>query len=182
MTDVQKSLSLPFADTAASEAVARWLAHLGSERRMSPKTVEAYRRDTMQFLTFMAGHLGGPVTLKALTALEPADVRAFMASRRGGGATGRTLARGLAGIRSFCRHSERSGHGGVSALSAVRSPKLPKSLPKPLAAADATRLVDVDLRAGEEREPWVLARDAAVIGLLYGSGLRIAEALALRWK
>ena len=61
----------------------------------------------------------------------------------------------------------------------MRAPKLPKTLPKPLDVASAKRLADVDLRAGEEREPWVLARDAAVLALLYGSGLRISEALGL---
>jgi integrase/recombinase XerC len=64
----------------------------------------------------------------------------------------------------------------------VRSPKLGRTLPKPLAAADAKRIVEVDLRAGEEREPWILARDAAVLALLYGSGLRISEALSLKRK
>ena len=67
----------------------------------------------------------------------------------------------------------------MGALSAVRAPKVPKTLPKPIAVASAKRLVDAGLRAGEEREPWVLARDAAVLALLYGSGLRISEALGL---
>jgi integrase/recombinase XerC len=70
----------------------------------------------------------------------------------------------------------------VSALSAVRAPKIAKSLPKPLAVSAATQLADADLRAGEEREPWVLTRDAAVLALLYGSGLRISEALGLKRK
>ncbi len=87
--------------------------------------------------------------------------------------------RSLAGARSFARFLERNGKGRVGALSAVRAPKVPKTLPKPITAASAKRLVDTDLRAGEEREPWVLARDAAVLALLYGSGLRISEALGL---
>jgi integrase/recombinase XerC len=87
--------------------------------------------------------------------------------------------RSLAGARSFARYLERNGKGRVGALSAVRAPKIPKTLPKPLTATSAKRLVDTDLRAGEEREPWVLARDAAVLALLYGSGLRISEALGL---
>jgi integrase/recombinase XerC len=174
--------SFPFATPDTGTEIVRWLAHLASERRMSPKTVEAYQRDVTQFLSFLAEHLGKRVTLSALARLEPADVRAFMASRRMAGAGGRTLMRGLAGARSFARHLERNGHGAIAALSAVRAPKLGRSLPKPLAAADAKRLVDVDLRAGEEREPWVLARDAAVLALLYGAGLRISEALSLLRK
>ena len=165
-------------DVAAE--VARWLAHLGAERRMSPKTLEAYARDVRQFLGFLAEHLGGAPTLRELAKLAPQDVRAFMAARRADGIGGRSLMRALAGVRSFARFLERNGKGKVGALAAVRAPKVPKTLPKPLAIAAAKRVADVDLRAGEEREPWILARDAAVLALLYGSGLRISEALGLK--
>jgi integrase/recombinase XerC len=147
---------------------------------MSPKTVEAYERDVRQFLTFMAEHLGGRVTLASLAKLAPADVRAFMAARRMQGIAGRSLMRQLAGTRSFGRYLEQEGKGTVGALKAVRAPKLAKTLPKPLGIAAAKRLSDADIRAGEEREPWVLARDAAVLALLYGAGLRISEALSLK--
>src|SRR5262249_5947456 len=69
--------------------------------------------------------------------------------------------------------------GRIGALAAVRTPKIAKTLPKPLALADAKRIPETELRAGEEREPWILARAAAVLALLYGSGLRISEALGL---
>jgi integrase/recombinase XerC len=161
------------------QELARWLGHLGAERRMSPKTVEAYGRDVRQFLGFLTEHLGGAPTLKQLARLKPADVRAFLAARRADGIAGRSLMRSLAGVRSFARFLEREGKGQVGALAAVRAPKVAKSLPKPLLAADATRLADAELRAGDEREPWILARDAAVLALLYGSGLRISEALGL---
>ena len=159
--------------------IGRWLAYLGSERRMSPKTLEAYERDVSQFLAFLTDHLGGSPGLKALARLTPADVRAFMASRRAGGAGSRTLMRGLAGTRSFARFLERDGKGKVGALAAIRAPKLARGLPKPLAVKDAKRITDADLRDGDTRAPWIAARDAAVLGLLYGSGLRIAEALSL---
>ncbi|MEP7029828.1 MAG: tyrosine recombinase XerC [Pseudolabrys sp.] len=159
--------------------IGRWRSHLGAERRMSPKTLEAYGRDVAQFLGFLGQHLGGAPSLKQLAKITPADVRAFMAARRGQGAGNRSLMRGLAGARSFARFLERNGKGKVGALSAVRAPKLPRSLPKPLAIKDAKRMTDVGLRAGETRAPWIVARDAAVLGLLYGSGLRIAEALSL---
>src|SRR6185295_2484088 len=133
-----------------------------------------------QFLGFLTEHNGEPMTLKSLAAIEPRDVRAFMASRRSGGIGSRSLMRSLAGLRSFARFLEREGKGKVGALAAVRAPKVPKSLPKPLAVADAKQLAETDLRAGEEREPWILARDAAVMALLYGSGLRISEALGLK--
>ncbi len=149
---------------------------------MSAKTVEAYRRDACQFLAFLSHHLAGRVTLGNLAKLSPADLRAFMAARRAEGISGRSLMRALAGLRSFARFLERDGKGKVGALAAVRAPKIAKTLPKPLAVAAAKRLAETDLRAGETREPWVLSRDAAVLALLYGSGLRISEALGLKRK
>src|SRR5437588_486966 len=165
-----QELDLHFASAELAAELVGWLAHLSAERRMSPKTCEAYQRDVRQLLLFLTEHLGAQVSLKSLAAIEPRDVRAFMASRRAGGIGSRSLMRALAGARSFARYLERGGKGRVGALAAVRAPKVPKTLPKPLAAASAKRLTDTDLRAGEEREPWVLARDAAVLALLYGSG------------
>jgi integrase/recombinase XerC len=162
--------------------IGRWLSYLGAERRMSPKTLESYERDVGQFLDFLSRHLGGAPSLKALAKLTPADVRAFMAARRSEGLSSRSLMRVLAGARSFARFLERNGKGKVGALSAVRVPKIGKTLPKPLSVATAKRIANTELRAGDTREPWILARDAAVLGLLYGSGLRISEALSLKRK
>jgi integrase/recombinase XerC len=159
-----------------------WLGHLRAERRLSALTLEAYRRDLRQFIAFLVVHEGAPATLAGLRRLKPADIRAFMAQRRRGGVESRTLMRQLAGLRSFFRHLERRGEGGSSAVAAVRSPRVPKGLPKPLPPAEARSLTDTALRAGEDRPDWVLKRDAAVLALLYGAGLRIAEALSLRAK
>jgi integrase/recombinase XerC len=171
---------LNFASGDVARELAQWLGYLGDERRMSEKTLEAYRRDAQQFLTFLTDHFGAPPNLKRLAGIEPQDVRAFMAARRAQGIGGRSLMRSLAGLRSFARFLERRGQGKVAALSAVRAPKIPKGLPKPLGMSAAKRLTTTDLRAGEQREPWIFARDAAVLELLYGSGLRISEALGLR--
>jgi integrase/recombinase XerC len=160
--------------------IQRWLSHLGAERRLSAKTVEAYERDLRQYLAFLSGHWGKRVSLAAFARVTPADVRAFMAMRRTDGVASRSLMRSLAGLRSFAKFLERAGRGQVGALAAVRAPKVGKTLPKPLTVDHARRMADVELRAGEDREPWVLARDAAVMALLYGSGLRISEALGLK--
>jgi integrase/recombinase XerC len=156
-----------------------WMRYLGNEKLYSPKTLEAYRRDIVQFLEFLGKHLGGAPSLKELAALAPADVRAFMAARRGAGIGSRSLMRTLAGVRGFARYLERNGKGKVGALSAVRMPKIGKTLPRPLPIADARRVAETGPSAGEAVEPWISARDAAVLSLLYGSGLRISEALGL---
>lgn len=155
----------------------RWLDGLSQERGLSALTIEAYERDTRQFLLFMARHLGGTPDIGDLDDLRVADFRSFLASRRAGGAGARSVARSLAAIRSLMRFLERGGHAKAAAAIAVQSPRQPKSLPKPLASAEAGALA-----RGEsilEDEPWIGARNAAVYALLYGCGLRISEALAL---
>ncbi|PZO81864.1 MAG: recombinase XerC [Mesorhizobium amorphae] len=155
-----------------------WLRMLARERRMSALTVEAYERDTRQFLQFLTGHLGGAPGLEDIRELRAADLRAFLSVRRNDGAGARTLGRGLAGLRSFLRFLERRGLVNAAGATALRAPRQPKSLPKPLTAPDARRVVDP--REQLTNEPWIAARDAAVMTLLYGSGLRISEALGLQ--
>jgi len=167
-------------DEALEGHAVRWLLHLRSERRLSPKTLEAYARDVRQFIRFLAEHWNAQVSPQAFAALEASDVRAFMAERRNKNIGGRSLMRQLAGLRSFGRFLEREGKGKVGALSAIRAPKIRKSLPKPVPVAAAKRLADSLERAGEASEPWIWERDAAVMALLYGSGLRISEALGLK--
>ena len=157
-----------------------WLDHLSDERRLSDKTLVAYERDLRQFLRFLTNHLGGAPDVADVADLKPGDFRAFMARRRKQGVESRSLARGLAGIRSFLRFLERRGEINAAASSAVRPPRQPRSLPKPVSARDA-----LDLTSGElsmESAPWVEARNTAVLTLLYGCGLRLSEALSLTAK
>lgn len=163
-------------------AIARWLSHLGAERRLSPKTLEAYARDVRQFCAFIARRFGQAADLAVMNDLKPADIRAFLAARRAEGVESRTLMRQLAGCRSFVRFAEREGWAKASAFSAVRGPRVARGLPKPIAPRAARELSTPDVRAGEAREPWVFDRDAAVLALLYGCGLRISEALGLMRK
>ncbi|GGF02112.1 tyrosine recombinase XerC [Stappia taiwanensis] len=175
MTDDDSLLVCARADVNA--AIDDWLDHLGSERRLADKTLIAYERDVRQFLRFLTGHQGEPPALTHLAELRPADFRAFLARRRQGGSQSRTLARGLAGIRSFLGFLERRGDVNAAAAAAVRPPRQPRSLPKPVAASDALTIVDAD--CGLDTAPWVAARNAAVFTLLYGCGLRLGEALSL---
>ena len=177
-------LTSPFCgmDPNLRQQIAQWSGRLANERRLSPHTLDAYQRDIRQFLDFLAAHQGHVQTLETLAALRPADIRSYLAARRRDGVESRSLMRGLAGIRSFMRYLERESLGNASAISAMRSPRVARSLPKPIAAPLACEIVDAETRAGEAREQWVLDRDAAVLTLLYGCGLRIAEALSIRRK
>ncbi len=159
------------------DARADWLRTLGLERRLAALTLDAYERDTRQFFQFLTGHCGGAPGISDIKELRTADLRAYLAWRRSTGVGARTLGRGLAGVRSFLRYLERRGVANAAGAAALRAPKQPKSLPKPLTAADAKRVVSCGEQLAEE--PWIAARNAAVLTLLYGCGLRISEALGL---
>ena len=169
---------LVIATPGLAKAVERWRRHLASERRLADKTVEAYSRDVDQFLRFLTGHLGNPPTLSDMGALATTDIRAFMAARRNDGAGSRTLARGIAGIRSLISFLERDGHANGAALRAIRPPRAKRTLPKPLTTNAAREVVAVENALDEE--PWIAARNAAILALLYGSGLRLSEALGIK--
>lgn len=164
------------------EAVEDWLAYLATERQLAAKTSEAYSRDIGQFLAFLATHFNGLPDMKQLLALSARDVRAFLAARRSEGVGSRSLARTLSALRMFYKFLERRGYGKNDAIRAVSLPKLPHSVPKPLTAAKATALVDGADIADADAPEWIAARDTAVLALLYGSGLRISEALSLPRK
>lgn len=164
------------------EAVGDWLAYLSVERQLAANTAEAYERDISQFLAFLAGHLNRLPDMKQLLVLQARDVRAFLAARRSEGVGSRSLARTLSALRMFYKFLERRGYGKNDAIRAVSLPKLPHSVPKPLTAPKATALVDSADIASPDAPEWILARDTAVLALLYGSGLRISEALSLQRK
>lgn len=159
-----------------------WLGHLEGVRRLSGATLEAYRRDLDQFLRFLAARTDGALTTAGISALKPADLRAFMGQRRKDGVGNRTLMRQLAALRSFARFGARKGVLTAAAFFAARGPRIGKTLPRPLTTAAARTMTTTGPRQGEARPEWILRRDAAVLALLYGCGLRISEALALLGK
>ena len=164
------------------EAVEDWLAYLAVERQLATNTAEAYERDISQFLAFIARAQNKLPDMKQLIALSARDVRAFLAARRSEGVGSRSLSRTLSALRMFYKFLERRGYGKNDAIRAVSLPKLPHSVPKPLTAPKATALIDSAEIVSPDAPEWVLARDTAVLALLYGSGLRISEALGLKRK
>jgi len=173
------TLIFPFAGADTSPEIAAWLHYLMTEKRVAEKTVEAYTRDIEQFFEFLFDHLAGAASLKDLAGLDPRDFRSFLASRRRDGVSSRTVARNLSSIRSFFRFLEKKGTLTNPSLSAITSPKISHSVPKPLSVEAAKRLTAPDAFVTGAGEQWILARDTAVLTLLYGCGLRISEALGL---
>jgi integrase/recombinase XerC len=162
---------------AARDVLAEWLTLRSALDGISENTLSAYRNDVAEFLTFLTLHKGDAQGLAPLQRVSVPDMRAWMAQTRRSGVSARSLARKLSAVKSFYRwFSEREGFDATPLLS-MRSPKFEKKLPRPLAPDAAAAVIDtVDLQSSE---PWVGARDVAVITLLYGCGLRISEALGL---
>ncbi len=158
----------------------KWLQALKSERRLAAKSLEAYAHDLTQLGHFLQSYLGEAADIPSLTSLKAADFRSFMAKRRSQGLENRSLARQMSAIRSFFRHAERSSDFKCAALGVVRAPKIAHSVPRPLPENAARAVAAADVF--EHDEPWVKARDAAVLTLLYACGLRISEALSLTVK
>jgi integrase/recombinase XerC len=177
-TDSADRAALPAAPDLAAAAAA-WLVQLAGERRLSVRTIEAYARDARQFLAFLGERFGALPRIADFTDCAPADLRAFLASRRAEGIDGRSLQRALSALRSLARHIVREHGETGAALGAIRAPKAARRLPRPLSAPDARAVTTTAPREGEARAQWVLARDAAVLALCYGAGLRISEALSI---
>lgn len=144
---------------------------------MSPHTLRAYGDDLARFLSFSAEHVGGTLDERSLAALRPADFRAFITRRRSEGLGVRGVRRAMSALRSFFGHLAREQILENPAPKATRTPRLARTLPRPLSEADAARTL---AEAATHNVAWIAARDAALLTLLYGGGLRISEALALR--
>jgi integrase/recombinase XerC len=158
-------------------ARAAWRDWLKSERRLAHHTLVAYEHDVATFLGFMTTYLGGPPSLATLGKLKPAEFRAWLADRSHQGLARTSTARAFSSVRSFFQFLDRRGLAHNASIVAIQTPKLPRSVPKALSERDMEDLLEAP--AEQEREAWLDLRDAAVLLLLYGAGLRIGEALGL---
>ena len=163
---------------AALEAARQsWRDWLQSERRLSAHTLTAYEHDVATFLGFMTRYLGKPPSLETLAKLKPAEFRAWLAERAREGMARTSTARAFSSVRSFFRFLDKRGLAHNASIAAIQTPRLPRSVPKALSERDMDDLLDAP--SEQERAPWLDLRDAAVLLLLYGAGLRIGEALSL---
>ena len=166
----------PLGDHAARGIAARWHDHLAQGRRRSPHTVRAYVATAHRLIDFLAAHLGGPVDSVSLARLTAPDLRAFLARRRSEGLGNGSAARELSAVRGFLAFAAGEA-GGEGAIPRLRGPRKPRGVPRPVSPDEAVALAE---EVGEDASAeWIAARDYAVLLLLYGSGLRVAEALGL---
>jgi len=167
---------LPAAGDLA-EQIAAWLTWLQAQRRASPHSLDAYRRDLAGFVGFLAEHRGEPPSLASFARLDRNDIRAWLTARAARGLMASSTSRALSALRGFFRFLARRGLAENAAALTMRNPRTARSVPKALTAAEVDDALD---GIGElSDEPWIAKRDAALLTLLYGCGLRLGEALSL---
>ncbi|MEM7508799.1 MAG: tyrosine recombinase XerC [Pseudomonadota bacterium] len=169
----------PMISPGVGDLMRRWLAQLSAVRGLDAKTVDVYRRSVAGYLGFLGQHRAEPVAPATLGAITITDLRAWIGAERLRGQTSRSLAKQLSALRSFHRWLEEAEGLACPALDALRAPKVTQRLPRPV-AEDGARAILASVSA--DREPWVMARDQAALTLIWGSGLRISEALGLQQK
>ncbi len=172
MTDIRKS--------GVDEALSAWLVHLSDERRLSPRTLEAYGRIVRLYIDFLGHHRAESLSTADMGSVTPAEIRAHLSQRRSGDnpLNARSLSQTLSAIRTFHGFLDRRCGVETPQLALVRGPKVKPSLPRPVSEAQARELM-AEPQADIDLEPWEASRDRAVLTLLYGCGLRISEALSL---
>jgi len=160
----------------AQALAAQWGSYLQHDRRRSLHTVRAYVATAHRLIHFLGRYRGEEIAAEGLLDLTAADLRAFLADRRGEGLGASSAARELSGVRAFISYAaEQQGHHAQ--LPRTRAPKRPRTLPRPAAPDEVVELAENAADAASA--PWIGARDLAILLLLYGAGLRVAEALSL---
>jgi integrase/recombinase XerC len=164
----------------AHGAIVTWLSYLNHERRSSPRTLEAYGDAARRYVAFLEQHRAETLTTDALGTVSAAELRAFLASRRQGPRplSPRSLSQTLSAVRAFHRWLDRRLGIANSSIALVRGPKVVPGVPRPVSEDQAFGLI-AEPALDHDREDWEVARDQALLTLLYGCGLRISEALSL---
>ncbi|MEM9045254.1 MAG: tyrosine recombinase XerC [Pseudomonadota bacterium] len=162
---------------AARDLLRRWVGQLSAVRGLNAATIEVYAQAATEFLTFLTEYQDSAIGAGAIGDVSERDLRAWMAQQRTDGVGSRTLAKKLSALRSFYGWLEDAEGINCPAIHAIRAPKFPARLPRPVSVDGASKILDT---VSAHREPWITARDQAALTLIWGAGLRISEALGLR--
>ncbi len=156
-----------------------WMEDLTTARRLSPHTCANYQRDMQRFCTFLHDYFNRDVCLNDMHHMHLRTLRSFLAARRNENINSRSLARNLSSLRSFARFMQRRKQPISAAFQLISAPKHSASLPRPLAKGAVSLMIE--LSRSNTASVWQGKRDAALLGLLYGCGVRISEALNLTY-
>ena len=163
---------------AVHDLIAHWIAHQRGIRGLQPKTLAAYQDDVLEFAAFLQNYWGGQLSFDLLASVKLRDLRAWVAAERDRGRSSRSVARSVSSVKGFYKYLHEARGIDISEIDSLKAPKYQTGLPRAVAPDAASALIE---QVGANHlEPWVAARDVAVLILLYGCGLRISEALGLR--
>lgn len=176
MTEEYNPLSLS-CEPKLLQLIEEWQKNLELDRRLSPKTASSYLIDIKEFMHFLADYFGRKVEIADLKKMKVADFRAFLVWRTEQRVVRSSIARGMSTLRNFFKYGERENLFENSAIMSIRTGRGAKILPHPLSVADAGRFLEAVSEV--VNDSWQIKRDKALYLLLYGCGLRIAEALSL---
>lgn len=161
-------------DHPGSRLAVEWAEHLRRDRRRSEHTIRAYLATAHRLIQFLGKHRGDAIGASELSSVETGELRAYLAERRTTGLANASAARELSAIRAFLTYA---GREQGKAPPTMRGPRVKRGVPRPVAPRDALALAQDAAEAANQ--PWIAARDLAVLLLLYGAGLRVGEAVGL---
>ena len=159
-----------------ADAILKWHDWLKFEKNVSPHTFRAYNSDISQFVSFIATHNSCEASLAHVADTNLTDFRSWLSRKAMDGLSNSSRARSLSGVKNFLSWLDKQGILHNAAIKLVRTPKMPRKLPRPLEEVQAMRLIDTEHQTEQD---WTTLRDKALFNLLYGCGLRIQEALGL---
>lgn len=168
-------------DPLASQLLGQWIRHKSVVTGASSNTLTAYQRDISRFIDFLTQHFAKSLTLQDLRTIEIREARAWMSSERQRGVSARSLSRQLSAVKGFIGWVGETHGFDTTSFLAVRAPRFQLPLPRPMSSENAVNMIAHAETSGS-RLAWVKARDAGILILLYGCGLRVSEALSLQWS
>ena len=162
-----------------NDIINEFIEYLVGTKNYSEHTATAYETDIREFITFLANFIGGNVELADMARADTICFRAYLADRGRRGLAHKSTARALSSLRGFYKYLAKHHNIKNDAIGLISSPKVPRKLSKAIDPSDVANMKTAILDT-EGDDPWIAARDWALVTLIFGCGLRISEALSLK--